>query len=456
MGIIINGWLHEDERLALRRWCFQKDVLELGAFEGLSSCNIAMTARSLVTVDTFDGRGTAEHRDTAEAFWKNINSIDRAATVRAHRGMFSEVLPTLAETFDCIFIDGSHDYESVMQDVELSLPHLRPGGLLLMHDYCIENPGVVKAVDELIAAKRLYPRDQANSLIMLATEPAPEKKTPKVVIGMPHRDGWAHYGAVFAATAIPSTKYTRWTINQGNSILTLTFNQLLADALNLRDKEGATHFAMLHNDIVPCANWLDILMDELVAHNLDMISAVVPIKNEKGLTSTASDNLGYPWGVRRLTMKEVMALPETFTVRDIPHRQDDACLLLNSGCTLMKIDEPWMEGLHFRQQDRIAWCVKDQEWVAQGISEDWDLSRQLVARGCRLGATRKVGLFHFLPQYNNSTPWGTYDVDEDFITAEAETAHLKNQEQEAMSRQEQQKQDDLALVASMMAGGVDA
>lgn len=429
MVLQIRGWLREDERLALRRWCFQKDVLELGAFQGLSSCCIAATAKSLVTVDTFDGRGTAEPGDYQDIFWRNINSVGRSATVKAIKGLFADVVPGLTETFDVVFIDGSHDYESVKQDIGLARGVLRPGGHLLMHDYDASNPGVVQAVDELIASgARAY--GQACSLVRISPEPVDETTyPPKVVIAMPHRDGWASYGATRALCATPSSKYTRWIIDAGNSILTLTFNTLLAQALNLRDKEGATHFAMLHNDVVPTApDWVDILMEEMCAHDLDVISAVVPIKNDCGLTSTATDHADYPWGVRRLTMKEIFELPETFTAPDVKHREHDACLLLNTGCWLMKINEPWMQGLHFRQQDRVVWCVGTNEWVAQSISEDWDFSRQLVARGCRLGATRKVPLFHQISQYNNQNVWGRYQTDEDFLKAEQETAHLKDLE----------------------------
>lgn len=427
----INGWLHENEMAALRRWCFQLDVLELGAFEGASSCCIASTAKSLVSVDTFDGRGTAHAgASTEEAYWRNINAVERTAQVMAVKGTFADVLPTLDKTFDAIFIDGSHDYESVRQDISLCLPLLRPNGRLLFHDYCTENPGVVKAVDEFIAGGAV-PCGQANTLVMVSPTALPkaEDVKPKIVIGMPHRDGWACYGSARALAATPSQKYTRWITDAGNSILTLTFNTLLAQALNYRDRQGATHFAMLHNDVVPVEpNWVDVLMEEMEKHDLDMISAVVPIKNEKGLTSTATDHMGYPWGVRRLTMTEIMELPETFTAADVKHREDGACLLLNTGCWLMRITEPWMAGLCFRQTDRIVWCMSENGWAAQSQSEDWDFSRQMAARGCRLGATRKVKLFHQCPQFHNESAWGTEQVDEDFLKAERETEHLKSQE----------------------------
>jgi hypothetical protein len=94
-----------------------------------------------------------------------------------------------------------------------------------------------------------------------------------------------------------------------------------------------------------------------VPARLGLHFSVVPLKNEHGLTSTATDTPGYPWGIRRLTMHEALQLPETFTAADVPYRQEDATLLLNTGCWLMKLNEPWVKGLHFRQQDRIVKCL---------------------------------------------------------------------------------------------------
>jgi hypothetical protein len=425
----LRGWLRENERLALRRWCLGQDVLELGPYEGLSTVNIAVTANGLVTVDTFDGRGTPEPKDTEQILWNNLEAMgSERCPVQIHKGTFAEVLPRLDRKFDRIFLDGSHDYESVQQDIQLCLPLLKPKGRLLFHDYCTQHPGVVQAVDELVAGGAT-PVAQADTLIMVQVDPLDEPKEypVKVMVAMPHRDGWACYGAVMSAMRA-SQRYERSIGDRGHSLLTLTFNQLWCEALNLRDTEGYTHFAMLHNDVVPEPYWVDILMDEMVAHDLDCISCLIPLKNEHGLTSTATDTPGYPWGIRRLTMTEAMQLPETFTANDVPYRQPDAGLLLNTGCWLIKLNEPWVKGLHFRQQDRIVWCRATQTWAAQSISEDWDFSRQLVARGCRLGATRKVKLYHQIPQYNNTTTWGDWTQDEEFLRGEAETAKLKELE----------------------------
>lgn len=48
-----------------------------------------------------------------------------------------------------VLIDGSHDYEAVVQDIALWRPHILPGGLLAGDDWHEkEFPGVVQACDE--------------------------------------------------------------------------------------------------------------------------------------------------------------------------------------------------------------------------------------------------------------------------------------------------------------------
>lgn len=51
-------------------------------------------------------------------------------------------------SLDVVFIDASHDYDSVKQDIMHWLPKVKSGGYLAGHDYLWE--GVGRAVDELI------------------------------------------------------------------------------------------------------------------------------------------------------------------------------------------------------------------------------------------------------------------------------------------------------------------
>lgn len=58
---------------------------------------------------------------------------------------------SLAGTCDLVFVDGSHAYSYVVSDTEKALELVRPGGLVLWHDYAGPRhcPDVFKALNEL-------------------------------------------------------------------------------------------------------------------------------------------------------------------------------------------------------------------------------------------------------------------------------------------------------------------
>lgn len=172
-----------------------------------------------------------------------------------------------------------------------------------------------------------------------------------------------------------------------------------------------THFAMLHDDIVPEDNWLDFLMEDLLAKNADVVSAVVPIKDGHGLTSTAIDAAEGIFDIeRRITMTEAMRLPEVFNAADCGY--PDRNLLLNSGCWVADLTKPWRHKVRFTIQDRIVRDERTGRWQAHVSSEDWQFSRDVQSLGGKVYATRRVRLCHMgaLPFANYGT-WGDWEYD---------------------------------------------
>ncbi len=226
---------------------------------------------------------------------------------------------------------------------------------------------------------------------------------PVVNLAVPIRGTDINFGTALGLMYPTAGKCSVVLDNHATSVLPYTFNLLWARALNRREKHGVTHFAMIHADIVPEQHWLDTLMGILVAEDADIVSAVVPIKDERGMTSTALDSRN-PWLPRALSLHEVFQLPgDTFT---------DPAILLNTGLWVCRMDRPWVDAIGgFRQTDELV--NENGQYVARTMSEDWDFSRRARKLGCKLIATRRVGLHHERPEFHNRSAWGTWRTDTD-------------------------------------------
>ena len=53
-------------------------------------------------------------------------------------------------SLDFVFLDASHTYEDVKADIQAWKPKIKKGGYLGGHDFQIDFPGVVQAVQEEI------------------------------------------------------------------------------------------------------------------------------------------------------------------------------------------------------------------------------------------------------------------------------------------------------------------
>lgn len=201
---------------------------------------------------------------------------------------------------------------------------------------------------------------------------------------------------------------------QCGSLLAMNFNLLWCTALNQRKKGiPIKYFAMLHDDVGPRDFWLDQLIEELEAQDLDMLGVVVPIKDENGLTSIALDrNEVDTWRpLCRLTMDEIYRLPETFTEKDTGYP-----ILLNTGCWVCRFDQDWNDKVYFTINDRIIFDKVEDKYQAQVESEDWFFSRLCHEQKVRIGCTRKIPLRHTgMMEFPNDVSWGRWKHDEAFM-----------------------------------------
>lgn len=406
----VAGWLSEAEGRRLADLAAGKRVLEIGSYYGLSTICMAQTAESVVCIDPCDGRATPTPGDTDEVFRGNVERYGVAAKVRLLVGITEEVAPALeAKSFDLVFIDGDHSRSAVKKDIAHALRLLAPGGLIAFHDYnTTQDPDVTVAVNQLLfAGAELL--GETDSLAVVQPGALRAAGKPVVLLGMPRRGEQHGFGAGQGYFLWPTSGACEVVRTHTiSTVLDHGFNRLWATALNLV-AQGVTHFGMIHDDVAPAQGWVDILLAEMALTGADILSTVIPIKTEHGLTSTAIET-DDPWLPRRLTLSEVYALPETFSDGDVGGE-----LLLNTGLWVCDLRRPfWTDPgpLTFQTVNRII-RNKTGDWEAQAKSEDWEFSRAARARGARLFATRKPTLYHAgESRFPNDHVWGTWQTDE--------------------------------------------
>lgn len=114
-----DGWLSAEEAHALNQLAKGRRVLELGAFKGRSTVAMALTAKHVVSVDWHGGDKHVKIGPSLEDYKKNIEPYKNIIPIV---GRFEQVVPLLeACKFEMIFVDGQHDYPSVIRDMYFAL-----------------------------------------------------------------------------------------------------------------------------------------------------------------------------------------------------------------------------------------------------------------------------------------------------------------------------------------------
>ena len=121
---MLSGHLQGRVLAMLSQMVQPRRILEIGTFTGYSALCLAegLTSDGLIhTVEADD--------ELEELIRSNISSSPFAAKVVVHIGDAKQLIPTLDEQFDLVFIDG--DKREYQEYIELVLPRVRKGGFLL-------------------------------------------------------------------------------------------------------------------------------------------------------------------------------------------------------------------------------------------------------------------------------------------------------------------------------------
>ncbi len=128
-------------------------VVEIGAFRGVSTEVLSGYAREVVAVDVWGGR------PEIEAEFKKL--LGRRSNVSVLREMSPGAASNFADgSLDLVYIDGSHQYANVVNDIRAWVPKIRAGGWISGHDYTSDICGgdVVSAVNDLLGPPwRIFP-----------------------------------------------------------------------------------------------------------------------------------------------------------------------------------------------------------------------------------------------------------------------------------------------------------
>lgn len=162
-----EGWMSEEELdyLYERTYELTKNgglALNIGCYKGLSCSALALACPEVYCVDIFEPTKSTPEVDagsTAGEWFKNMQRLGLRERIRLF------VLPSRAAlsmfqradlTFRLIFIDASHEYEDVRDDILSSMAILSPiGGEIVLDDYVGNHPGIKKAADEIGGFQRV-------------------------------------------------------------------------------------------------------------------------------------------------------------------------------------------------------------------------------------------------------------------------------------------------------------
>lgn len=149
--------------------CESGCFIEIGTYRGKSTCYMAELIRSTgkaIRFSSFDAYiREVTHEEVRASFGANgllpyVDLIKERSETACQR--FED------KTLDMVFIDGGHDYDQVMLDLESWFPKVKPGGLLAGDDYTISEVfelGVRRAVNDFALKRGLKLEVQAPCFV---------------------------------------------------------------------------------------------------------------------------------------------------------------------------------------------------------------------------------------------------------------------------------------------------
>lgn len=107
-------------------------TLETGFHTGRSALSILNNCPDLKTMISIDISFFKERRKLLEEKFANFRGIESDSKLTLTDDFFRTNYP---EGIDYCLVDGDHSYNGCLSDLELVLPHMKSGGLIVVDDY---------------------------------------------------------------------------------------------------------------------------------------------------------------------------------------------------------------------------------------------------------------------------------------------------------------------------------
>ena len=151
----IRGFMYDADLIHLKKRCKETEpllgpILEIGSYEGLSTAILSERDAKVTCIDPFSGGEDLPSRYTRTIFERNMRRLGRLKQITILESKSENALDDLLPEYRLIFIDGSHEFNHVLWDIQHCWPLLKRGGWLIADDINLGGPDypIARAMQE--------------------------------------------------------------------------------------------------------------------------------------------------------------------------------------------------------------------------------------------------------------------------------------------------------------------
>lgn len=132
-----------------------KKIFEFGTYRGQTTCGLAAVCKD-AKIYTLNLSPEDDPRYAPYIGMYIARSPDRDRITQIYCDSRTFDTTPYRESMDYIFIDGDHSFKGVKNDTEKALELLKPGGIIVWHDYAAKSLGVLEYLAEFSQERPLF------------------------------------------------------------------------------------------------------------------------------------------------------------------------------------------------------------------------------------------------------------------------------------------------------------